>query len=436
VKNWSQQDVSKWLNSVGLGTYSEACLELDVDGEILLMDLDEDLLVNEIGMTASHAKFVMNWVEAINNNRKPRVETLIPKESRPPPKPAAPPVQNQSRIIQKPVALPPSPVSVESSAQYQKLLKQNDDLKKSIQTLTIDKVKLMTESQTLKQRASEYQSKLADSETKNLKYNSEVSKQQKTIESLSTRMAKMISDKQSANELKAQLAQVKNEKLITSQLLQDKTKAERELKQTLSKLETQCDSIKKENKELKLKQSNLAGAESTKLQEVETRHQEQLQRLITALQGSKQDYANLETMHNVMIEELQAEVKEREEIIEEMETKELSHVKENKRLRNVEVEMQEQISSYEQQLNQWQSMEKELQMKEQSHSDELRKMVEKQNQMKEQQNSSLNMKLMEKNEEIMWRKRREEKSIYVFNKTHKYNVIIFIKNLILPRENN
>ena len=56
-----------------------------------------------------------------------------------------------------------------------------------------------------------------------------------------------------------------------------------------------------EIQELNEQNSNLTGLENAKIQEAENRHREQLQRLVQALQNSKEEYANLEAMHNVML---------------------------------------------------------------------------------------------------------------------------------------
>ena len=85
----------------------------------------------------------------------------------------------------------------------------------------------------------EYQTQLADAQTNNLKLDSERKKQQKTIENLSTRMTKMVTEQKSISDLKAKLAKVENEKLVANQKLQDKNKIEKLLNQNITKLTSQ-----------------------------------------------------------------------------------------------------------------------------------------------------------------------------------------------------
>jgi len=72
VQGWDKNEVNRWLGTVGLGKYMTTFSELDIDGEVLVMDLDEELAREEVKMSASHVAFLMDWIEAVKTRRKLR----------------------------------------------------------------------------------------------------------------------------------------------------------------------------------------------------------------------------------------------------------------------------------------------------------------------------------------------------------------------------
>lgn len=64
---WTPAAVSAWLHSIGLEKYAEQFQALSVDGQIILLDLDRDMLGDELGVPGYDVDRVLTNVRALRN---------------------------------------------------------------------------------------------------------------------------------------------------------------------------------------------------------------------------------------------------------------------------------------------------------------------------------------------------------------------------------
>jgi len=86
----------------------------------------------------------------------------------------------------------------------------------------------------------------------------------------------------------------------------------------------------------------------------------------------------LEQMHQVMVQELETEVNEKDDYIEEIEANEITYVNEIKKLKRGKEELGTRELNHIEQLNQWNAAYEDVQSKHQTTSSEMEKLLERQ----------------------------------------------------------
>lgn len=72
VLQWTAQDVGNWLEGIGLARYRQQFEELDVDGSILVMDLDDNLLEQDLDVKGYDKNQIMDLVTELHNTGRLR----------------------------------------------------------------------------------------------------------------------------------------------------------------------------------------------------------------------------------------------------------------------------------------------------------------------------------------------------------------------------
>merc|ERR1712087_706278 len=64
---WSVKEVCHWLNRIHLDKYIGSFRNQIIDGSILLRDLDEAMLINELGIKRLHVKKILREITKLKN---------------------------------------------------------------------------------------------------------------------------------------------------------------------------------------------------------------------------------------------------------------------------------------------------------------------------------------------------------------------------------
>ena len=64
---WTEFEVVSWLEQMGMERYGRYFAEERVDGTMLLEDVDEDLLVSNLGIRSIHAKKIMREITVLKS---------------------------------------------------------------------------------------------------------------------------------------------------------------------------------------------------------------------------------------------------------------------------------------------------------------------------------------------------------------------------------
>lgn len=68
VQAWSAKDVSRWLQEVGFGQYTDKFEDLEIDGSILSMDLDQHQLQEDLEVNRADASKMMDYLGALKRS--------------------------------------------------------------------------------------------------------------------------------------------------------------------------------------------------------------------------------------------------------------------------------------------------------------------------------------------------------------------------------
>eukprot|EP01084_Bolivina_argentea_P109205 195174_1 len=67
AEDWSVKEVCFWLNRIHLDKYIKPFRDQIIDGSILLRDLDEAMLINELGIKRLHVKKILREISKLKN---------------------------------------------------------------------------------------------------------------------------------------------------------------------------------------------------------------------------------------------------------------------------------------------------------------------------------------------------------------------------------
>mmetsp|Transcript_9486 Transcript_9486/g.14529 ORF Transcript_9486/g.14529 Transcript_9486/m.14529 type:complete len:287 (+) Transcript_9486:92-952(+) len=76
AEEWSVKEVCYWLNHIHLDKYIKAFRAQIIDGSILLRDLDESILMNELGVKRLHVKKLLREITKLKN-KSPKLKREI-----------------------------------------------------------------------------------------------------------------------------------------------------------------------------------------------------------------------------------------------------------------------------------------------------------------------------------------------------------------------
>merc|ERR1712154_396469 len=65
AEDWTVKEVCYWLNRIHLDKYMKAFRDQIIDGSILLRDLDDKMLINELGIKRLHVKKILREIKKL-----------------------------------------------------------------------------------------------------------------------------------------------------------------------------------------------------------------------------------------------------------------------------------------------------------------------------------------------------------------------------------